>query len=720
MARTEEIYCAVRKVLDRDGMAVTALAVKDGSDSPFVVRGPLGDAGQGERLHLVGCWAKERGKWVFDATKTTRPVGSSAKALEWLASGAVAGIGPALAKRISDKFGAMTLAVLEDNPKRLLEIDGIGRARLALITEGLKKVPAGNLRDAAVELAAYGIKGETAKKLIAKYKGGTMDTLRRNPYVLTSDVYGIGFKKADAMAASFGFDAADPLRIAAGIRYALGQMANFGHVYSDRKGLLLESRRLLGLVADDISPVVERMAARKLLVDDGGRIYRKDHYRMECGVAAELAARAKAPAANLATKKAMCKVTGGVRAFASGKAGKYDPGQLEAIRSALSRNVTLLTGGPGTGKTLAVEGMLKGFAANGWKVALAAPTGRAAKRMEECCGTPAKTLHRLLGLGTAKEGWGENADALIIDECSMMDLALMDSVLSLVPPEVRLVFVGDADQLPSVGPGNVFRDMLMSGVIPTVRLGTVHRQDDRSYIVPNAHRVNRGQLPDISNDPRGDFFFLPCDGAEAAAELVADLVDRRLPSAYGLDPSDIQVLTPMKKGAAGTVSLNAALQQALNPPSRRKEELRFGDLVFREGDKVMQTKNNYDTEAFNGDTGVIEGIHEEDGCMEVRYPGAGKGRLVAYRRQDLDQLIPAYACTVHKSQGSEFKAVVIPVLDEHSIMLQRNLLYTAVTRAKELCVLVGSARALAYAVHNDVAPRRNSLLCERLQRAAKG
>lgn len=719
MSKTVEIDCAVSRVLSRDGRSVTVLAVKDGSDAPFTVRGPLGRVEQGESLRLSGRWKKTEGKWVFEASKARLPMArNGAAALEWLSSGAVAGIGPSLAKRIADKFGTQALSILEDNPKRLMEVDGIGKARLEMILEGLKKAPAGNLRSAAVELAAYGVRGETAKKLIAKYKTRTIDVLRKDPYVLTSDIYGIGFKKADGIAASMGFSATDPLRIASGLRYALGQMANLGHVYSDRESLAREGRKLLGLPDKEIEPVMAEMCKAKLLVEDGGRVYRKDMYRMECSVARDLACRASARCQDLSGKKTMRRVTGGVRAFLTGKARKYDPEQLEAIRSALSRSVSVLTGGPGTGKTLAVEGMLKGFEANGWKAMLAAPTGRAAKRLEECCGRRAQTLHRLLGIGLPKEGWDCNADVLIIDECSMVDLALMDKVLSLVPPEVRLVFVGDADQLPSVGPGSVLRDMLMSGVVPTVRLETVHRQSVKSLIAENAQKVNKGMLPDTANDAEGDFFFLPCADANSTAVLIADLVERRLPAAYPFDPEEIQVLTPMKKGAAGTIALNAALQSALNPPSPSKGEVLFGDLVFREGDKVMQTKNNYDMEVFNGDVGIVECACPEDGFLRVRYTDKDGGRTAVYSRQDLDQLIPAYACTIHKSQGSEFPAVVIPVLGEHHIMLQRNLIYTAITRAKKLCVLVGSLSALSYAVANDVAPRRNSMLRERLQREA--
>jgi len=573
-------------------------------------------------------------------------------------------------------------------------------------------------------------------KIYKQYGDASIATVKNNPYRLAQDIYGVGFKTADKIARDLGLPLDSPNRIAAGVAYTLSQLADEGHVYAPESKLVHAAAELLGVAPELTATGIEHLVKNgqvkvetPLSCPEGTgegwgvgaareerAVYLTPFYYGETGVASKLRAIMETPTPALPRPKGTGEGAERIISVSSVGAALSEQ-QLAAVRAMLSPSgkVMVLTGGPGTGKTTTVRAIIEVCEKRGLRYALASPTGRAAKRLSEATGRPAKTIHRLLEF-SPQEGFKRNAenplpiDLLIVDEASMLDLLLMNNLLKALTPGTRLLLVGDVDQLPSVGAGDVLRDVIASGRAEVVRLDVIFRQAQDSLIITNAHRINQGQFPDFPKGAR-DFFMFTKDDPDEAAALVVDLVSSRIPKKFGLKSSDIQVLAPMYRGAAGVSNLNPLLQAALNPPSPARSERKMGGTVFRVGDRVMQTRNDYDKDVFNGDIGIITALDLEEQMMTVSVDG----RPVAYDWLDADELALAYAASVHKAQGSEYPCVVLPLLTQHYLMLQRNLLYTAVTRAKKLVVIVGSRKALAMAVKNNKVAKRYSALDVRLR-----
>lgn len=671
----------------------------------MTVVGNLLEVNVGSVLLVEGNWKVDRkygSQFIVEKWEETMP--ATLYGIEkYLGSGLVKGVGPKFAQRIVSRFGLDTIQIIEDEVNRLYEVDGIGPKRVAKIHESWEKQK--EIKNVMLFLQGYGVSTAFAAKIFKQYGKESIETVKGNPYRLADDIWGIGFKTADTIAEKMGYEKEDPRRCRSGILYTLSELSDEGHVYGIREQLVSTAETLLEAGREVISAVLDDMVSNGDLKTEGEAIYLPPFYYAECGTAGKIRRLLESPGPLVSTDIDISRI--------EAESGiHYDDVQIDAIRRTSESKVMVLTGGPGTGKTTTTQGIIAAFKSMGLSVVLAAPTGRAAKRMTEATGLEAKTIHRLLEC-KPPEGYQRNdenpieGDALIVDESSMIDIVLMNALLKAMPPEMRLVLVGDIDQLPSVGAGNVLRDIIDSGAVPVVRLTRIFRQAQSSRIVMNAHRINSGQAPDISNGKNTDFFFMEQEDPELAATLIVDLVKARLPKAYGVRTSSIQVLTPMQKGVIGASNLNISLQEALNPTDIC---LHRSGYTFRQGDRVMQIKNNYDKIVFNGDIGFVSSINLEDRTLTVRFDG----RDIEYDHTELDELTLAYATTIHKSQGSEYPIVVIPVMMTHFVMLQRNLIYTGVTRAKKICILVGTKKALMYAVKHLTVDKRNSLLKERL------
>ena len=623
---------------------------------------------------------------------------------KYLGSGLVKGIGPRFARAIVQRFGTETIDIIETEIERLYEVPNIGRKRVAKIRESWEKQK--DIKNVMLFLQGYGVSTAYAAKIYREYGKESIDKVRENPYRLADDIWGIGFKTADGIAAKMGYEKEDPRRCRSGILYTLGQLSDEGHVYAGEEQLVKTAGQLLEAGETAIRDTLAGMLQAEDLILDKDAIYLPPFYHAECGTSRRLRDLAES------TGRSLFDGLFDPSSLTAETGIEYDEVQLAAIRQAVTSKVMVLTGGPGTGKTTTTQGIIAALKKAGLRVLLAAPTGRAAKRMSEATGMEAKTIHRLLEYNP-QDGYKRNdenpleGDALIVDECSMIDILLMNNLLKAVPVGMRLVFVGDIDQLPSVGAGNVLRDIIDSQRIPVVRLVRIFRQAQKSRIVMNAHTINQGRFPDTSNGRDTDFFFMREDDPERAAETIVRLVKERLPRAYRESPDRIQVLTPMQRGVVGAANLNLLLQQALNPSG---PSLNRGGYTYRQGDRVMQQRNNYDKDVFNGDLGYIREVDTEERTLKVDFDG----KWVEYDVTELDELTLAYATTIHKAQGSEYPIVVMPVLMTHFVMLQRNLIYTGITRAKKICVLLGAAKALAYAVRNVSVLKRNTSLRERL------
>jgi exodeoxyribonuclease V alpha subunit len=682
--------------------------------------GSLPSLTPGETLRLHGTWTHHKkygDQFLVERYETVSPA-TLAGIQRYLGSGLIKGIGPIFAKRLVDAFGLDTLRVIEEESERLRTVEGIGPLRLRRITDTWAEQK--EIREVMLFLQGHGVSSAYAVKIFKAYGQAAIATVRANPYRLARDIHGIGFKTADRIARNLGVPKDSPLRAQAGIIHVLQTLADEGHVYAPEEELLREAETTLEIAGELLPGAVADLAREGGIVAEefpGGRrgIYLKALHVAEVQVAQRLTDLLRAPRISVPidVEKALTWVEGVTRLHLA-------PQQREAIRMALSHKALVITGGPGTGKTTILRCIIRILEKKGLRIHLASPTGRAAKRMAEATGREAATIHRLLEWGPARAGFQRNAqrpletDLVIVDEASMIDIVLMNSLLRAVPLVATLVLVGDADQLPSVGPGTVLKDILDSGRLPSVRLTEVFRQAEQSRIIRNAHRVNRGEFPDLSR-PSGseasDFHFLAEEDPERLRQLIVDLASRRLPARFGMDPvEDIQVLTPMHRGAIGAAQVNATLQATLNPARGGAAEVMRGGRVFRTGDRVMQIRNNYDKEVYNGDIGRILRVDPEEQEVAVRVDD----RTVTYDFSELDELTLAYAATVHKSQGSEYAAVILPLHTTHYPMLQRNLLYTAITRAKRLLVLAGTRKALAIAVRNDATLRRYSRLEERL------
>jgi exodeoxyribonuclease V alpha subunit len=644
----------------------------------------------------------------------------------YLGSGLIKGIGPEFAARIVDRFGIETLELLDSDPGRISEVPGIGPTRARAIRAAWSAQR--EVRKVMVFLQGHGVSPAFAARIYRRYGVAALKLVRENPYRLAFDVWGIGFLSADKLASALGIGTESEPRVEAGVRHVLGEAASDGHVFVPRGRLVRQAAALLEVGEPLTEAALDRLArAGDIAVDTsvGGAVvgasvnageageaavYDTSLYRAEVAVATGLRRLLDAKAAanvTLDVERALAwyEQTAGITLARQ---------QREAVRLALTGKVAVVTGGPGVGKTTIVRGIVAILGRKGLQVALAAPTGRAAKRLSDATGAPASTLHRLLEWRPAEAQFGRNAgrpldcDVLVVDEASMLDVRLAADLLGALPAGARLVLVGDVDQLPSVGPGTVLRDVIASGAVPTVRLTEIFRQAAESLIVVNAHRIHDGELPEMrAGGEARDFFFLEEEDPARAAELIRDLVSVRLPRRYGMAPQEIQVLAPMHRGELGAGNLNRVLQEALTAGAASVER---GARSFRVGDKVMQIRNDYDKEVWNGDIGVVEQVGGDE--VIIRF----EDRPVGYDADDLDELVLAYAATVHKSQGSEYPAVVIPVHTQHYVMLQRNLLYTAVTRGKRLVVLVGTRKALALAVRNAEVAARCSGLADRLAR----
>lgn len=729
---TTKLRCVVERITyqnPENGYTVLKCAVKNENDLVTVV-GNLLDVSVGSVLLIDGNW-KVDSKYgrQFTAQSWEETLPATVFGIEkYLGSGLIKGVGPKFAGRIVRRFGTETIEVIENDIARLREVEGIGEKRIAKIHESWERQK--EIKNVMLFLQEHGVSTSFAAKIYRQYENESISRMKENPYCLADDIWGIGFKTADSIAQKLGFEKNAPVRVRSGILYTLSSLADEGHVFAKKDQLILTSSQLLEAEEAIISQVMQEMTDAKDLiaqhVEDGNAdftaIYLPAFYYAETGVASKLTKLLRQPASDrLWTQLMKARETSGnlnlsidVKKIQEKVHMEYDDVQAAAIRKAAVSKVMVMTGGPGTGKTTTAQGIIASYRAFGLKILLAAPTGRAAKRMSEATGMEAKTIHRLLEY-KPPQGYQKNeenpleGDVLIVDECSMLDVVLMNALLKAIPLGMRLILIGDIDQLPSVGAGNVLRDIIDSGIIPVIRLTRIFRQAQTSRIIMNAHKINEGKMPDISNGKETDFFFMEQDDPDQASAQIVDLVKNKLSRYYHTDPAQIQVLTPMQRGSVGAASLNLALQEALNPQG---EGLRRSGFLFRMNDKVMQIRNNYDKEVFNGDIGTVCAVDLQERTLKVNF----EEREVAYEVSELDELVHAYATTIHKAQGSEYPIVVMPVLMTHFVMLQRNLLYTGITRAKKILVLVGTKKALAYAVRNVTVTKRNTLLKERLMK----
>ncbi|MCH5187561.1 MAG: ATP-dependent RecD-like DNA helicase [Oscillospiraceae bacterium] len=680
----------------------------------------------GETVRLTGSWIthSEYGKQL-KVERLERMLPQSVSSIySYLASGVISGIGASNARKIVDRFGEDTLDVLRSSPELLTEIKGISMRKAEAMSEAF--ILRQDTAETVMFFQQFGITPNLAMKIYKKFGSMAVELVRDNPYALCETVQGVGFKTCDQIAMSLGLPFDSRNRIKSGLRYALTEAAMNGHTCYPDSALLDYTAKLLGCDLGAVRDCYNESLLTGKIISEDNLAYLPLYYNLELSSASRLATLAKAEAeTDKKTEELVDSYAESCNIVLSGE-------QRTAILTANSRKVLVITGGPGTGKTTIMKGVLNVMLRRGMEVALCAPTGKAAKRLEEACGCEAKTIHRLLevdAISDDEQRFAKNetnplsADFIIVDEMSMVDIQLLDALLKAMKPGAGIVMAGDVDQLPSVGAGNVLSDILESGVVPMIRLSTVFRQAEESMIVVNAHRINDGEMPDLMNS-HSDFFFIHRPDHQTSADVILDLVESRLPKAYGYDLSDIQVLSPSKKGTAGVVSLNALIQERINPPEKYKPEQKRGSVSFRLSDKVIQIKNNYNAEwvnhrdgsqglgVFNGDIGVITDIDRMDKTLTVEFDD---GKTVEYDFAMLDNLELAYALTVHKSQGCEFKAVIVPVCGFAPMLMARNLLYTAITRAKEMVVLVGSPENVAQMVRNNHRSRRYSSLLAKLR-----
>jgi exodeoxyribonuclease V alpha subunit len=693
--------------------------------------GPLLGAQVGESLRMRGRWTShpKYGK-QFEVFSYTTVLPATVQGIQrYLGSGLIKGIGPVMAERMVSHFGVDIMHIIDDSPERLIEVDGLGPKRTSMITMAWTEQKA--IKEVMVFLQGVGVSTSLAVRIYKKYGDESVNVVRAKPYQLASDVWGIGFKTADTIAASVGIARDSPERIKAGLAYTLSEAADDGHCYLPVPNLIADAAKILEVPAEMIGPCLDELAAVEGVTRDDlpaaagdsppvPAVYLPPFYHAERSVAAALLRLLSAREERLASFASVDwdKALGWLR----GRTGTtLAPEQEEAVRLALTSRVAVLTGGPGCGKSFTVRSVVELATAKRAKVILAAPTGRGARRLAELTGHEAATIHRLLQLRPGGDSSFDasnplDADIVVVDETSMVDVILANKLVKAIPPGAHLLLVGDVDQLPSVGAGEVLRDLLAAGTLPVVRLTKVFRQAQQSGIVVNAHRINAGDQPALSGF--GDFFWFACDDTDQTAELVVDIVAQRIPARFGLDPRrDVQVLCPMHRGPAGAGNLNLLLQEALTPFREGHPERRYGGRVFRVGDKVIQLRNNYEKGAagvFNGTVGVVSGMSPEDHKLTVL---TDEDEPLDYGFDELDELAHAYAVTIHRSQGSEYPAVVIPLTMGSWMMLQRNLLYTGVTRAKKLVVLAGSRRALAVAIRTKGSGKRHTALDHRLRPA---
>jgi exodeoxyribonuclease V alpha subunit len=694
---------------EENGYTIARLQVEgQRGGEPVTIVGETLSMNPGESVVLDGEWTthKQYGRqFKIENYQTVHP--SSVEGMRrYLGSGLIKGVGPVTAKKIVNHFGEESLAVIEKDSDRLAEVEGLGPHRAKLIVNAWAAQK--EIHNVMLFLQSHEVGTGFAVKIWKKYGQEAVSLIQDNPYRLAVDVWGIGFLTADRIAQKMGIPAHSDRRIQAGLLHVLNEGSDRdGHVFLPEDELIEKCAKALEVPVEAIVPCVAQLASAESIVVNEGRVYLPHLYYAEKGAATRCHQLSQVQRIELGD------IPREIGAIELRDDVTFAPLQKQALEKALSHNLLVLTGGPGTGKTTTIKGLIALMEARKKRIALAAPTGRAAKRMSEATGYEAKTIHRLLKYSPKENAFEKNfenpleVDALIVDEVSMVDTVLMNSLLRAVPISASVVLVGDTDQLPSVGAGNVLRDVIDSGTVETVALNEIFRQAQTSQIITNAHAINAGQMPDIQNHRESDFFFLEADDPDLVVETVCGLCASRLPKTYGLNAiDDIQVLAPMYRGETGANNLNRTLQEKLNPNG---QVLQRGDAQFRVGDKVMQIRNNYDKDVFNGDMGRILTIDED--MISVNF----QDRPVMYELSELDELVLAYAVSVHKSQGAEYKAVVMPLTTQHYMMLQRNLLYTAITRAKGLVVLVGTKKALSMAVKNNVVSQRHTTLAERIR-----
>lgn len=713
-----------------------------GEDSTFVVArfvttekevvtivGDIIGVEEGWPLKIRGQWVTDR-KWgkQFKVASYQRSSPETLVGIErFLGSGKIKGIGPELARRLVAHFKFATLDVIDRQPERLVEVPGIGASRAAGLAAAFAEHR--EVQDVMVFLHGHGVSSAYAARIYKRYGKDTIKIVRENPYRLAHEVYGIGFRKADAIAMQLGLARDAPARLEAGILHALETSAEDGHLHVPDDELLATASELLGAASTTVTIDAALLTPRLVALETGGLVVRELlGARGACSAlpvlhAAEVeSARLIAELVRTPPRGMALDVHAAIHAFQSVTGLELATQQYRAVEVSLLDKCVVITGGPGVGKTTIVKAIVHLSRLGQRRVALAAPTGRAAKRLAEATEWEATTIHRLLEYQPHLGGFARDhenpldVDVVIVDEASMIDIQLFRSLLDALKAGTQLVLVGDVDQLPSVGAGAVLGDVIDSGAAVVIRLTEIFRQAAQSKIVVSAHRINQGEVPDLDAAPdvAADFYFISRDDPAAARETIVELVAERIPKRFGFQAHEIQVLAPMHRGDLGTASLNRALQERVNPKVADVADVVRGDRVFRRGDKVMQLKNDYDKGVYNGDIGAIEGIDRDTGVMRVMYDT----RVIVYDRNELDQLVHAYAVSIHKSQGSEYAAVVIPLVTQHFVMLQRSLLYTAVTRGKKLVVIVGARRAVALAVKNADAKKRYTWLAERLRTLA--
>ncbi len=709
-------------VNQENGFTIAKVRIRGRRQLATVV-GNLASPTPGEVLSMQGEWVKHpRFGEQFKVSHFESQAPSSIYGIQkYLGSGLIRGIGPVMAERIVEKFGKDTLDMIENKPQKLSQVPGVGKKRIEMIKIAWEEQR--DIREVMLFLQSQGVSSGYATKIFKQYGSQSITVVQENPYRLALDIFGIGFIIADSIAEKLGFSKDSELRAEAGILYVLNKLTEEGHIYFPYESLLEKCQSVLDanreVIVKAFASVVEE---KRIVIEDTNlevdeftpnqkEVYLTTLHHCEVGIAHNLRVLTSTAKSirKIDTHKAIDWVQTQLAITLAGR-------QIQAVNSALEDKVMVITGGPGTGKTTIINAILKIFEKLQVQIMLAAPTGRAAKRMREATGHQAKTIHRMLKYSVQKGGFQKNeinplkCDLLIVDEASMIDSVLMHHVLKAVPPQATFVMVGDINQLPSVGPGNVLKDIIASGAVPVVELTEIFRQAQESSIVVNAHRINRGQLPKLEPDRQQleDFFLVEQEDPEEVLRIILELIKERIPKRFGLDPlKDIQVLTPMHRGIVGSENLNLELQNALNP---RPDGITRGGRSFRVNDKVMQTKNNYEKGIFNGDIGRITRINPESQQTHIAFDN----REVLCEHSELDEIVLAYAISVHKSQGSEYPAVVFPILMQHYLLLQRNLIYTGITRAKTLVVMVGTKKALSTGIKNDKTRKRYTSLQRRL------
>ena len=692
----------------------------EGLDSPSACVGVLTTAECGQTLRVTGEWQRHKRfgpQFAIQGYEIIRP--TTIQGIEMLlGSGLITNIGGVRAKKIIEVFGLQTLDILDNQPLRLLEVGGIGKKILQKIQDAWQRQK--SIRELMLFLQECAISVNLAHKIYKAYGRSAQETISQNPYCLIDDIWGVGFKKADAIAQKLGFSHDSYKRVRAGLTHLMREAGADGHTYLPKAELTGAAASLLEVKEELVLFTVDHCVGEKTLINEDDRIFLPMFFEAENTVARLLALKTRSENA-LVAKYSSGAADSWLSSYRQRSGWSADPKQIEAVKALLMHSLVVLTGGPGTGKTTTLQVIVSFFREHHVNVALAAPTGRAAQRMGSVAGLKASTIHRLLEFrpGKGHFHFARNADnqlplgVLIVDEVSMIDILLMRSLLSALKPDTALLLVGDSNQLPSVGPGNVLADIIASNNIPHVELTTIFRQAAQSRIVTVAHEIIHGSAPDFSNKKEGNCFFINEEDPQKCLSTIIDLVSRRLPQHYGLNPVfDIQVLTPMHKGILGTQNINRTLQSILNPQGKK---LVRGEIAYAMGDRVMQIRNNYDLGVFNGDIGYIVDVIDNSECV-VDFDG----QKIHYEQKDLDELVHAYCISIHKSQGCEFKAVIVIMMTQHYILLQRNLLYTAITRARDLCILIGTPKAVGIAVSNNEAFHRYSRLGQRIQAAVKG